>query len=59
MKTIDLRTAALQPLTAEEEKQLSGGIWLRLLGGAGAMIASEIIGDWDNFKRGLMGLPEK
>ena len=59
MKTLDLKNAGLQPLTAEEEGNISGGFWLQLLSGAIVIIGGSIVRDWDNFKGGLLGQPER
>jgi lactobin A/cerein 7B family class IIb bacteriocin len=46
------------PMEREEMHETNGGIWPAIL--AGLLIAGgvEIIGDWDNFKRGLSGRSE-
>ena len=59
MKTHDLKIAGLQPLTAEEERNISGGFWLQLLGGAIVIVGTAVVRDWDNFKGGLLGQPER
>lgn len=60
MKKIDFRTSGALPLTSEEEQSISGGsLWLKILGAGVAVGLGEIIHDWDNFKSGLMGLPER
>lgn len=62
MKKLDLRISGAVPLTCEEEQTISGGsasLIFKLLGGAGGLIAGAIIDDWDNFKAGIMGKPER
>jgi len=51
----------LQKLGHKELMDTSGGHPLVLpwfLAAVGTAAINEIIGDWDNFKAGLMGLPE-
>ena len=44
----------------EEMYETRGGsILLAILGGLAIAAGGEIIGDWDNFKNGLMGRPEE
>ena len=64
MKTFETRksefnAAGLLPLNAEEERNVCGGFWLQILGGGLVAAGRTIINDWDNFKAGLMGEPER
>ena len=64
MKTLEPRksefnAAGLLPLNAEEERNICGGFWSQLLGGGLVAAGRAIISDWDNFKAGLMGEPER
>ncbi|MEJ1240919.1 hypothetical protein WBG78_22425 [Chryseolinea sp. T2] len=59
MKTFDLKSAGLSPLTPEEERNISGGFWIQILGGAIAVAVGTVVRDWDNFKAGLAGQPER
>ncbi len=46
------------PLNREEMHEIHGGILLVILAGIAIAAGAAIINDWDNFKRGLMGMPE-
>ena len=47
------------PLKREEMHEIHGGaVWAVIFAGLVIAGGSEIIADWDNFKRGLRGLPE-
>ena len=48
------------PLSEEEIQNTRGGIGILAAIAIGLTIAAgaEILGDWDNFKAGLMGRPE-
>lgn len=59
MKTLDFKTVGLQPLTADEEQNISGGFWLQLISGAAAVMVGAVVSDWDNFKAGLRGERER
>jgi len=43
-------------LSLEETQEVNGGIRWELDGALIVAAAVEIIGDWDNFKRGIQGL---
>jgi hypothetical protein len=58
-KTFEFNAAGLLPLNAEEEQNICGGFWSRIVGGGLVAAGRAIIGDWDNFKAGLMGAPER
>ena len=58
MKKLDIAAAGLQPLTKHEETEITGG-WIVLLKELGKLAVAAIIADWDNFKNGLAGRPEK
>jgi hypothetical protein len=45
-------------MNREEMLDTHGGIWAAILVGLTIAAGAEIIRDWDNFKRGLQGLPE-
>lgn len=47
----------ITPLTESDLQQIEGG-WIRVAIGLAIAAGAEIIGDWDNFKRGLAGKPE-
>ena len=47
-----------RPLDREEMHSTQGGIFGAIAIGLAIAAGAEIIGDWDNFKAGLMGLPE-
>ena len=47
-----------QVLEGPEMHETRGGIVIPILIGIGIAAGAAIINDWDNFKRGLMGLPE-
>jgi hypothetical protein len=55
MKNFELVETGLSPLSENENRDINGGFWQIVLGAA----VEEIISDWDNFKRGLAGEPEK
>jgi hypothetical protein len=42
----------------EMHETQGGGFFIPLLIGLGIAAGASIINDWDNFKRGLQGLPE-
>jgi hypothetical protein len=46
------------PLNREEMYETKGGILAAILAGLAIAAGAAIINDWDNFKAGLMGLPE-
>ena len=46
------------PLKREEMYDVKGGILAVILAGLAIAAGAAIINDWDNFKAGLMGLPE-
>ncbi|MDQ6527690.1 hypothetical protein [Flavobacterium sp. LHD-85] len=52
---MNLENLNLVELNAQEKVEVDGGIWLVVLGA----IATACIADWDNFERGLKGLPCK
>lgn len=58
MKTLDFKTHQLQPLTPDEEREISGG-WIGLVRAVGVVTIGAIISDWDNFKAGLSGGAER
>ena len=47
-----------RPLDRAEMHATTGGILAAIAIGLAIAAGAEIIGDWDNFKAGLMGLPE-
>lgn len=49
----------MQPLTDEEQRSISGGFWFQVVGGAFAIVVGSVVRDWDNFKAGLSGQPER
>ena len=55
LKLMNLENLNLVELNAQEVQETEGGIWLVVLGA----IATACIADWDNFERGLKGLPCK
>jgi hypothetical protein len=59
MKTLELKRTGLFALTAEEERNISGGFWLQVLQGLAIAGGTALIQDWDNFKAGLRGDPER
>jgi len=59
MKTLDLKSQGIVPLTEEEEQNISGGFWIQLLGGSIAILVGSVVRDWDNFKAGITGQPER
>jgi hypothetical protein len=59
MKTLELKATGLFALTAEEERNISGGFWLQVLQGIAIAGGGALIQDWDNFKAGLRGDPER
>ncbi len=58
MKKFDIAAAGLQPLTKQEETEISGG-WVAMVRAIVGAAVSAIINDWDNFKNGLAGRPEQ
>ncbi len=60
MKTMNAATAGFVPLNEKETQSIRGGFGILAAIAIGLAIAAgaEIFGDWDNFKRGLAGLPE-
>lgn len=52
---MNLDNLNLEGLNAQELQEIDGGIWLVVL----SAIATACIADWDNFERGLKGLPCK
>jgi hypothetical protein len=61
MKTCELNSWYFQPVTVPEQREIQGGsviLGLLCVAVAGAA-CTEIFRDWDNFKAGLRGLPEK
>lgn len=46
------------PLRKEDMHEIHGGILAVILAGLAIAAGAAIINDWDNFKAGLMGLPE-
>ncbi|MFW0739884.1 class IIb bacteriocin, lactobin A/cerein 7B family [Flavobacterium sp. T12S277] len=52
---MNLENLNLVELNAQEVQEIDGGIWGVILGA----IATACIADWDNFERGLRGLPCK
>ena len=60
MKTCELNSQFFQPVSTSEQEDIQGGsiilglICVAIVGAA----ATEIFGDWDNFKAGLRGAPE-
>jgi len=56
-----MNTLELRELNSNEIEKVSGGCGgLCILSvGLTVMAATEIVSDWDNFKRGLRGEPEK
>ncbi|MGC3943674.1 MAG: hypothetical protein QM762_03900 [Chryseolinea sp.] len=59
MKILDAKLQGLQPLTEEEKNSISGGFIIQLIGGSLAVIVGAVVRDWDNFKAGLSGQPER
>lgn len=47
-----------QLLNREEMHETHGGILAVIIAGLAIAAGAAIINDWDNFKAGLMGLPE-
>ncbi|MFO7670699.1 MAG: hypothetical protein R6W31_13650 [Bacteroidales bacterium] len=61
MKT-ELSLDGFSEIPQPEQQEINGGILpivARFLVSVAVAAASEIINDWDNFKNGLMGLPEQ
>ncbi|MEP0005653.1 MAG: hypothetical protein ABJ387_12035 [Balneola sp.] len=56
---IDEKLYGTQSLNHSEMKEIEGG-WIIpvVIGAIVAAAANEIVSDWDNFERGLVGLPE-
>ena len=52
---MNLEKLNLVELNVQEVQETEGGIWGPILGG----FAAAIIADWDNFERGLRGVPCK
>ena len=50
----NLKHYEVKELDKIELKKVYGG-WVRIVLGALAAIAKEVIGDWDNFKAGMNG----
>ena len=57
MKT-ELCIDSFKEIPMREQQELNGGI-LPFLAAAALIIFEEVVSDWDNFKNGLMGLPEE
>jgi len=61
MKT-ELSLSDFREIPATEQLEINGGLWPLLAKiAAGLLVAAgtAIIDDWDNFKNGLTGQPEK
>jgi hypothetical protein len=61
MKT-ELSLDGFTEIPQSEQQEINGGILpivARFLVSMAVAAASEIINDWDNFKNGLMGVPEQ
>ena len=57
MKT-ELCIDSFKEIPMRKQQELNGG-FLPFLVGAALLLVAEVVSDWDNFKNGLMGLPEK
>jgi hypothetical protein len=61
MKT-ELLLDGVSEIPCQEQQEINGGIIpivARFLVSVAIAATTEIINDWDNFKNGLMGLPEQ
>lgn len=60
MKTNEIKSYKCDLLSETELKMHSGGLGILAAIAVGLAVAAgaEIFGDWENFKRGLKGLPE-
>lgn len=54
-----LNEVGLIELSHSEQQKLTGGILGVIVAGLAIAAGAEIIGDWDNFERGLSGEPYK
>lgn len=49
-----------QPLSEDDLRDIIGGsAWLPFFGGLAGTTLGELFKDWDNFKNGLAGRPER
>lgn len=51
-------TGYFNEIPVREQQEINGG-YLAFLMAIGIAAVAEIITDWDNFKNGLMGMPEE
>ncbi|MEO5980638.1 MAG: hypothetical protein ABIS36_11360 [Chryseolinea sp.] len=58
---MDSASYKAQPLSEDELRDTSGGVngWATFFGGLAATALGEIVKDWDNFKNGIAGRPER
>jgi hypothetical protein len=59
MRSITLNELNLEELEAGEAIETNGGLfWAAVAAGAAIAAITQVIQDWDNFKRGITGEPE-